>query len=315
MKILVTGAFGQIGSELVPALRARHGRDNVLASGRRLPAGAESPAAVLDVTNPQSLEATVTKQRTQIIYHLAAVLSAVGEQNPQRAWRVNMDGLYNVLEVARRHNVARVFWPSSIAVYGPDAPRDEAPQTTALRPTTMYGVSKVAGELLCDYYANKFGLDVRGVRYPGIISSAAPPGGGTTDYAVEIFHAAVRSGNYVAFVRENCMLPMMYMPDCIEAALQLMDADRARLRYQTGYNVAAMSFTLGDLAAEIKKHLPDFVCAYEPDARQAIADSWPRTIHDGPARRDWGWRPTFDMPRMTADMLKAIQALPDRGEK
>jgi len=316
MKVLVTGAFGQIGSELLPALRDLHGRDNVLATGRRLRAGAanDGPVAKLDVTLGEQLEATVIRQGTDVIYHLAAVLSATAEQDPERAWRVNMEGLRNVLEVSRRRNVSQVFWPSSIAVFGPSSPRDDVPQETVMRPTTIYGVSKVAGELLADYYAGRFGLDVRGVRYPGIISSGAPPGGGTTDYAVEIFHAALRSGQYTAFVREDCVLPMMYMPDCINAALTLMAADRARLRYQTGYNVSAMSFALGELAAEISKHIPGFRCAYQPDERQAIADSWPQSVNDSAARADWDWQPHYDLQAMTADMLSTLAARLAQGD-
>lgn len=308
MRVLVTGAFGQIGSELVPALRALHGRENVLATGRRVPVGAEEsgPVARLDVLIRSELEETVLNQGTEIIYHLAAVLSAAAEQDPERAWQVNMQGLHNVLEVCRYHDVTQLFWPSSIAVFGPSAPRDDVPQETVLRPTTIYGVSKVAGELLADYYSHHFGLDVRGVRYPGIISSGAPPGGGTTDYAVEIFYAALRDGRYTSFVREDCVLPMLYMPDCIDAALKLMAADRTRLRHQTGYNLAGMSFSLGELVAEIRKHIPAFRCAYEPDERQAIADSWPRTVNDSLAREDWGWQPRHDLQTMTADMLAVL---------
>jgi nucleoside-diphosphate-sugar epimerase len=308
LRVLVTGAFGQIGSELVPTLRDLHGRENVLATGRRVPVGAEEsgPVATLDVLIRSELEETVLNQGTEIIYHLAAVLSAAAEQDPERAWQVNMQGLHNVLEVCRCHDVTQLFWPSSIAVFGPSAPRDDVPQETVLRPTTIYGVSKVAGELLADYYSHQFGLDVRGVRYPGIISSGAPPGGGTTDYAVEIFYAALRDGQYTSFVREDCVLPMLYMPDCIDAALKLMAADRTRLRHQTGYNLAGMSFSLGELVAEIRKHIPAFRCAYEPDERQAIADSWPRTVNDSLAREDWGWQPRHNLQTMTADMLAVL---------
>ncbi len=315
MKVLVTGAFGQIGSELVPALRERYGGDNVLASGRRVPQGAEAagPAAMIDVTSESALDDTVSQQGTDIIYHLAAVLSAVGEADPGRTWRVNMQGLRNVLEVAKRRRLARVFWPSSIAAFGPTTPQDRVPQLTIMRPTTIYGVSKVSGELLADYYASHFGVDVRGVRYPGIVSSGAPPGGGTTDYAVEIFHAALDCGHYTAFVREDCVLPMMYMPDCISAAICLMEADQTRLRFRTGYNLAGMSFALGDLVTEIKKQIPEFRCDYRPDARQAIADSWPRSLDDSAAREDWDWQPSYDLPAMTADMLTTLAARKDLG--
>jgi len=308
LRILVTGAFGQIGSELVPALRDLHGRDNVLATGRRVPVGAErsGPVAKVDVMTRSALEETVLNQGTEVVYHLAAVLSASAEQDPERAWQVNMQGLQNVLEVSRCQKVTQLFWPSSIAVFGPSAPRDDVPQETVLQPTTIYGVTKVAGELLADYYSHHFGLDVRGVRYPGIISSGASPGGGTTDYAVEIFYAALRDGHYTSFVREDCVLPMLFMPDCIGAALKLMAADRTRLRHQTGYNVAGMSFSLGELVAEIRKHIPDFRCEYEPDERQVIADSWPRSVNDTEARGDWGWQPQYDLQMMTADMLSVL---------
>ena len=316
MKILVTGAFGQIGTELVQSLRDRHGRDCVLATGHRVHGGpaADGPVAVLDVTRGADVDAMVTGEGIEVIYHLAAVLSATGEEDPERAWRVNMTGLNNVLSVAHRRNVARIFWPSSIAVFGPGTPRDAVPQDTVMRPTTIYGVSKVAGELLADYFALKLGLDVRGVRYPGIISSAAPPGGGTTDYAVEIFQAAVDDGQYEAFVRADCTLPMMYMPDCITAATQLMDADLERLRHRSGYNVSAMSFALSDLVACIADQVPGFSCTYAPDFRQAIADSWPRSLDDSAARTDWGWRAAYDMPAMVRDMLVKARARASEGE-
>jgi nucleoside-diphosphate-sugar epimerase len=306
VKVLVTGAFGQIGTELVQALCERHGGDNVLATGRHVRGSPPCHTAVLDILDSEAIDDAITNQNTDVVYHLAAVLSAKAEEDPQDAWHVNVDGWHNVLEAARRHRLTRVFWPSSIAVFGPGSPLDETPQDTVMRPTTIYGVGKVAGELLGDYYARHYGIDIRGVRYPGIISSGAPPGGGTTDYAVEIFHAALKEGRYTAFVREDCALPMLYMPDCIDAALGLMEAGASRLRYRTGYNLAGMSFALGDLVAEIRKHLPDFACSYEPDERQSIADTWPRSIDDSAARDDWGWRPRFDLARMTEDMLHAI---------
>jgi nucleoside-diphosphate-sugar epimerase len=237
---------------------------------------------------------------------MAAVLSAIGEERPHLAWNVNMNGLYNVLEVARERGLNRVFCPSSIAVFGPDTPRDQTPQETILRQTTMYGVSKVAGELLCDYYVRRFGLDVRGVRYPGIISSETLPGGGTTDYAVAIFYEAVARKRYTCFVRADTILPMMYMPDCIKGTIDLMEADFARLKHHADFNMASMSFSAGQLAAEIKKHIPEFVCEYEPDSRQAIADSWPRSIDDSAARREWDWQPAYDLAAMTVDMLEKL---------
>ncbi len=310
-RILVTGACGQIGSELTLALRERYGHENVVASDIRTP-----PCAILqdsgsfeflDVTRREALEAIVRKYRIDTIYHLAAILSATGEKNPHLAWGVNINGLYNVLEVAREHDIARVFVPSSIAVFGPETPRDPAPQETVLRPTTMYGLTKVTGELLGAYYVRRFGLDVRGVRYPGIISAETPPGGGTTDYAVEIFYEAIQHKRYTCFVREDTVLPMMYMPDCIRAAIMLMEADFSRLRHHTDFNVAGLSFSAGELAAEIKKHIPDFVCEYAPDFRQQIADSWPRTVDDRAAREEWGWAPQYDLPTMVADMLEQLR--------
>lgn len=309
-RVLITGAFGQIGTELAAALGARYGSDNVLATGRSLPDGGSPeglPFEPLDVTDADAVLQTVKRHRIDVIYHLAAVLSARGEKDPGMTWRVNMDGLRNVLEAARRATVAQVFWPSSIAAFGPDTPRDAVPQGTIMRPTTIYGVTKVAGELLCDYYFQKYGLDVRGVRYPGVISSAAPPGGGTTDYAVEMFHAALERGRYTCFVREDCVLPLVYMPDCTRAALGLMDADTSRLTHRNGFNISAMTFSAGELAAEIRKHVPGFVCDYAPDERQAIADTWPRTLDDSAARAEWDWQPEYDLPRMAADMLARLR--------
>lgn len=316
-KILVTGAVGQIGSELTPALRERHGAKNVVAAGHRTqPTEAlreSGPYETVDVTNRASLERVVDHYAIDTIYHLAAILSAAGEQNPGLAWSVNIDGLHNVLEIARERRLKQVFVPSSIAAFGPDTPRDRTPQETILRPTTIYGVTKVAGELLGDYYARRYGLDVRGLRYPGIISSETPPGGGTTDYAVQIYYAAIETGRYTCFVREDTVLPMMYMPDCNKATIDLMEADPRRLRHHCDFNLAAMSFSAGELAAEIKKHIPQFVCEYRPDSRQAIADSWPRSIDDREAREEWGWKPTFDLESMTADMLEHLGARHKRG--
>ena len=312
MSVLVTGAFGQIGSELVPALRARHGHENVLATGRHLPTdpagrGPNEPVATLDVTDAGAVKEIIETHEVDVIYHLAAILSARGEREPNLTWAVNMEGLRNVLEAARTADACRVFWPSSIAAFGPDTPRDRTPQDTVMRPTTVYGITKVAGELLCDYYYRRFGLDVRGVRYPGVISSEHPPGGGTTDYAVEIFHAALKDGRYTAFVRADCVLPMIYMPDCISAAIDLMDADLSRLVHRNGFNIAAMSFSVEELAAEIRKHVPGFVCDYAPDERQLTADSWPRSIDDSVARIEWGWHPEYDLARTTSDMLARLR--------
>lgn len=308
-RILVTGAVGQIGSELTLELRRRYGYDRVVAGVHRTPPTGDlretGPYETVDVTRPESLVQTIDRYGVHTVYHMAAVLSAVGEERPQTAWNVNMNGLYHLLEVARERGL-RVFCPSSIAVFGPETPRDNTPQETVLRPTTMYGVTKVAGELLGAYYARRYGLDVRGVRYPGIISAETLPGGGTTDYAVAIFYEAVARGRYTCFVRADTVLPMMYMPDCIAATIALMEADEGALRHRTDYNLAAMSFSAGELAAEIRLHLPGFVCTFEPDHRQAIADSWPRSIDDSAARAEWAWEPRYDLARMTEDMLRRL---------
>ena len=316
-RVLVTGAVGQIGSELTSALRQRYGAERVVAAGHRTQPPAalceEGPFEFIDVTHRDTLEAVVDRYKIDTIYHLAAVLSAVGEAKPQLAWDVNINGLYNVLEVARDRELFRVFCPSSIAVFGPETPRQQTPQETILRPTTMYGVSKVSGELLCDYYVRRFGVDVRGVRYPGIVSSETLPGGGTTDYAVAIFYEAVAKGRYTCFVREDTVLPMMYMPDCILATLQLMEADLSPLKHHADFNLAAMSFSAGELAEEIRKHIPGFVCDYQPDFGQAIADSWPMSIDDRAAREEWGWQPQYDLAAMTADMLAKLRLRHQEG--
>jgi len=309
-KILVTGAVGQIGSELTMALRELHGNENVVAAGHRTAPGPtlrdSGPFEFIDVSQRESIEAVVEKYRIGIIYHLAAILSAVGEQKPQLCWDVNVNGLYNVLEIARERELTRIFCPSSIAVFGSQTPRYNTPQETILSPTTMYGVTKVSGELLCNYYFDRFGVDVRGVRYPGLISSETLPGGGTTDYAVAIYYQAVAKRRYTCFVQERTVLPMMYMPDAIQATIQLMDTDLSQLEHHADFNLAAMSFSAGELAAEIKKHIPEFVVEYQPDFRQAIADSWPRTIDDRDAREEWGWRPEYNLAAMTVDMLEKL---------
>ena len=310
-RILVTGAVGQIGSELTVELRQRYGTGNVVAAGHRTRPSTvlcEGPFEYIDVARRESIEEVVRRYKIDTIYHMAAILSAVGEAKPHLAWDVNMNGLYNVLEVAREHNLTRVFCPSSIAAFGPETPQDNTPQETVLRPRTMYGVTKVAGELLCNYYVRRFGLDVRGVRYPGIISSETLPGGGTTDYAVAIYYEAVAHKRYTCFVREDTVLPMMYMPDCIKGTIDLMEADSSRLVHHADFNLAAMSFPAGELAAEIKVHIPELEVTYEPDFRQSIADSWPRSIDDSAAREEWNWQPAYDLRTMTSDMLARLQA-------
>lgn len=311
-KILVIGATGQIGTDLTRELHNRYGQDNVIAASRHRPDNDEQHRwgsfEVLDVTDRNSICRVINQYEIDTVFHLAAVLSVVGEEEPQRAWHVNMSGLHNVLEAARSCGVKQMFWPSSIAAFGPNTPRVRTPQDTIMQPTTMYGVTKVAGERLCDYYADRYAFDVRGVRYPGVISSDALPGGGTTDYAVAIFYEAIKRGHYTCFVREDTVLPMIYMPDCIQAALGLMDAERSRLKHRNGYNISAMSFSAGQLAAEIKKHLPRFECQFEPDQRQTIADSWPQDLDDSAARQEWGWQPKYGLAEMTVDMLKKLTA-------
>jgi len=309
-RILVTGATGQIGSELTVELRKRYGGDNVVAVGHKRKPSEElfssGPFEYLDVTQKGDIQRVVEKYDIDTIYHLAAVLSALGEQNPQLAWNVNMNGLYNVLEVARERSMGRVFWPSSIAVFGPGATRVNTPQETVLIPKTMYGVTKVAGELLCSYYFIQYGLDVRSVRYPGVVSSETLPSGGTTDYAVEIFYEAIKRKRYACFVRKDTVLPMMYMPDCIKAAIDLMEADPSRIRCRTSYNVTGISFSAGELAAEIRKYIPEFECEYKPDFRQKIADSWPMSLDDSVARKEWDWKPTYDLAAMTKGMIEKL---------
>jgi nucleoside-diphosphate-sugar epimerase len=309
--ILVTGAVGQIGSELTMELRKKYGGNNVIAAGHRKAPSEEllqsGPFEYIDVIDRDRIEKVVRKYDIDTIYHLAAVLSAVGEETPQLTWNVNINSLRNILETAREHGMARIFWPSSIAVFGLETPRVNTPQDTVLAPRTMYGVTKVAGELLCNYYYTRFGLDVRSVRYPGIISNYAPPGGGTTDYAVEMFYDAIKRKHYTCYVREDTALPMMYMPDCIKAAIGIMEANPSRIRCHRGYNVAGVSFSAGELAAEVQRHIPEFKCEYSPDFRQEIADSWPMSIDDSLARKEWGWKPTFDLAAMTSDMIEKLK--------
>jgi threonine 3-dehydrogenase len=307
-KILVTGASGQIGSELVPRLREVYGRDNVVASDLRAPLVDDGPFVRLDVTDAKMLEEVVVENGVDSIVHLASLLSASGEQRPNLAWQVNIGGLYNVLEVARVHKLRRVFNPSSIAVFGPETPRVDTPQETVLRPKTMYGITKVTGELLGDYYFRKWGVDVRGIRFPGIISNVAPPGGGTTDYAVEIFYDALKHKRYTCFLKPDSTLPMMYMPDCLKSVVELLEADLSHLRHHTDFNLGALSFSPAEIAAEISRHVPGFIVDYKPDYRQAIADSWPKSIDDSVAREEWGWRPDFDLSSMVNDMISKLSA-------
>ncbi len=308
--ILVTGAVGQIGSELTLALREKYGNDNVVATGRKTepsPVLRDSgPFYFINVCSRESVEEIVKKHDIDTIVHMAAILSGDGEKNPALAWDVNMNGMMNILDIARDHKMAQVLIPSSIAVFGPGTPLENTPNDTVLKPTTMYGVSKVCGELLCDYYVNKYGLDIRGLRYPGIISAETLPGGGTTDYAVAIYYEAIKNKKYNCFVKADTRLPMMYMPDCIKATMDLMEAPFDNLKHHSDFNVGSMSFDVTTLANEIKKHIPEFEVSYDPDFRQAIADSWPSSVDDSAAREEWGWAPSWDIEGMTKDMLEKL---------
>jgi len=309
-KILVIGASGQIGVELTLALRKIYGNANVIASDLReqnpLLEGT-GPYVSLDVMNKEMLHVQVIRQNITQIYLLAAILSATGEKNPGLAWNLNMQGLLNVLDIAREEKLHKVYWPSSIAVFGPTSPRKDCPQQTIIEPTTVYGISKYAGEFWCNYFHQRFGVDVRSIRYPGLISYKSAPGGGTTDYAVEIFHEALEEGKYECFLKEDTYLPMMYMPDAIRATIELMEAPASKIKIRTSYNVSGMSFSPREIASEINKHVNGFTTTYKPDYRQAIADSWPQSIDDSVARADWGWKEEFDLPAMTADMFKNLR--------
>jgi nucleoside-diphosphate-sugar epimerase len=312
-KILVTGATGQIGSELTLFLRNLYGADNVIAASNHRPPDESGPFYLLDVRNGDHIEHIVAEQGCDTIFHLAALLSAVAETRPQEAWDVNMNGLINVLEAARKYHCA-VFFPSSIGAFGPGTPAVDTPQDTLQRPTTIYGITKVSGELLCDYYYRRFGVDTRGLRYPGLISSEAMPGGGSTDYAVEIFYAALTTRHYDCFLSADTQLDMMYMPDAIDAALKLMNTDADKLRHRNAFNVTAMSFTPAELASEIRKLIPGFTIGFQVDpVRQAIASSWPRHMNDSAARTEWDWRPRYDLAAMVRDMLEKIAVKLQKG--
>lgn len=309
-RILVIGASGQIGVELTLALRKMYGNNNVVASDLReendLLKGT-GPYVSLDVMNKEMLHVQVIRQNITQIYLLAAILSATGEKNPNLAWSLNMQSLLNVLDIAREEKLYKVFWPSSIAVFGPTSPKANCPQQTIIEPVTVYGISKYAGEFWCNYYNHRFGLDVRSIRYPGLISYKSAPGGGTTDYAVEIFHDALEEKKYECFLKEDTYLPMMYMPDAIKATIELMEAPAASISVRHSYNISGMSFSPKEIAAEIKKHIPGFEISYKPDYRQQIADSWPQSIDDSVARNDWGWQEDYNLERMAADMFENLQ--------
>ena len=308
-KILVIGSAGQVGSELVPALREIYGSENVVATGRKTPLPSNitenGPVIYLDALNKESLAKTIYERDIDTIFHMASILSATGEKMPQSAWNININGLINVLEIGRSYSIDRIIWPSSIAAFGPTTPRENTPNETILQPSTMYGISKVSGELLIEYYFKKYELDTRSMRLPGIISSETLPGGGTTDYAVEIFYEAIKNKNYTCFLKEDTRLPMMYMPDCSKCMIDLLEADASKLKRHV-YNITAMSFSAGELATEIKKYIPEFTVEYKPDFRQAIADSWPMSIDDSLARAEWGWNPVYDLSKMTKNMIEIL---------
>ncbi|WP_431126434.1 NAD-dependent epimerase/dehydratase family protein [Flagellimonas flava] len=307
--ILILGACGQIGTELTMELRTKYGKDTVIASDIR--EGSESlmdsgPFELLDATNYEAIEDVVMHYEIDEVYLMAAMLSATAEKFPMRAWNLNMNSLFNVLNLAKDRKISKIFWPSSIAVFGPNTPKENTPQSTVMEPSTVYGISKQSGERWCEYYFNKFGIDVRSVRYPGLISWKTMPGGGTTDYAVEIYHKALEMGQYNCFLQEDTKLPMMYMDDAISATLNLMEADTEKISVRSSYNLGSMSFTPNEIAQSIKEHIPEFQMDYQPDFRQAIADSWPSSIDDSFAKRDWGWQPKFDLDSTTAEMLRNL---------
>lgn len=307
--ILVIGSSGQIGTELVVRLREIYGSNNIIASD--LNQGSKEimeggPFEILDVLDSKKLSEIVNKYNVTQVYLLAALLSATAEKNPAFAWELNMSGMFNVLNMAKENKISKVYWPSSIAVFGPSTPKQNTPQHTITEPNTVYGISKLAGERWCEYYFNKYQVDVRSLRYPGLIGYKSAPGGGTTDYAVHIFHEAIKNGNYTCFLSENTTLPMMYMPDAIKATIDLMEADAEKIKIRSGYNVSAISFSPKDMAKEIVKHIPGFAISYEPDFRQKIADSWPASINDSKAKDHWGWKPDYDLPGMVSDMIKNL---------
>ena len=306
-KILIIGACGQIGTELVLALRQKHGNQSVIASDVRENCPeliANGPYIQLDILNRDEVRNYIIENKIDQVYLLAALLSATAEKNPDFAWRLNMEGLFTILDLAKEGYLKRIFWPSSIAVFGPTTPQDKTPQQTIMEPSTVYGISKLAGENWCSYYHSKFGVDVRSIRYPGLISYKSPPGGGTTDYAVDIFYKAKSGQKFNCFLEKNTALPMMFMDDAIRATLELMDADSEQLTIRNSYNIAGCSFTPEEITLEIQKQIPEFQISYNPDFRQAIADSWPNSIDDSVAKKDWGWSSQYDLPKLVSIMLK-----------
>jgi nucleoside-diphosphate-sugar epimerase len=307
-KILIIGAGGQIGVELTENLNLLYGSSNVVVADLKpSPAFHNNPFEQLDVMDAKSIFDVVRKHGISQVYLLAALLSATGEQNPMFAWKLNMEGLFNVLDLAKEKHISKVYWPSSIAVFGPTTPSEYTPQYTVMEPSTVYGISKQAGERWCEYYFKKYAVDVRGLRYPGLIGWKSAPGGGTTDYAVHIFHQALKTGAYECFLSENTELPMMHMEDAIRATIELMHAPAEQVKIRGSYNVSGLSFTPKRLAEEIRKHIPDFTVTYKPDFRQAIADSWPKSINDDEARAHWGWREHYDLEKLVSNMLTHLK--------
>ncbi len=305
-RILLTGANGQIGTALTKALREIHGKENVIATDITEPKGDNSPFDFIDILNTTRLREYVGDYKVTQVYHLAAILSANGEVNPKKTWDVNLNGLTSILDCAVEFQLDKIFFPSTIAVYGRSTPRASTPQHTSLEPETAYGMSKLSGELWCNYYHKRYGIDVRSLRYPGIIGYQSIPSGGTTDYAVEMFHAAIAGESYSCFLEENTYLPMMYMPDAIDATIKMMESEREKISIRTSYNLAAMSFSPSELAREIKKHYPSLEVEYQPDFRQEIASSWSESINDEQAKKDWGWSHQYDLGNMTVDMIKNL---------
>lgn len=304
-RILIVGAGGQIGSELLDALRSRHGNDHVIAADIRA-SDLPEPFEILDILDANRLRTIVHQYEIKEVYLLAALLSATAEKNPDFAWKLNMEGLFNVLNLAKEGIIQKIFWPSSIAVFGPGTPSNSTPQDTVMDPTTVYGISKLAGERWCEYYAKQFGVDVRSMRYPGIISWKSKPGGGTTDYAVDIFYEALKNNQYTCFLEANRTLPMMHMDDAVKATIQLMEAPTEQIQIRSSYNLAAVSFSPKEIAHEITMHLPDFTIEYQPDFRDSIAQSWPQSIDDSVARSNWGWSHQYDLKRITKNMLENL---------
>jgi nucleoside-diphosphate-sugar epimerase len=308
-KVLIIGAGGQIGLELTAELSKIYGHQNVVPSDLKAPAvKTENPFEVLDALDGKALFEIVKKYGITHIYHLAAMLSATGEKNPMFAWKLNMESLFHVLDLGKEKHIKQIYWPSSIAVFGPTTPRENTPQYTVMEPSTIYGISKQAGERWCEWYFEKHGVDTRSIRYPGLIGWKSAPGGGTTDYAVHIFHEALKTGSYESFLSENTALPMMHMEDAIRATIEIMHAPAEKIKIRGAYNLSGISFSPKDIAAEIKKHIPDFTITYNPDFRQAIADSWPKSISDTEARKDWGWKEHYDLPKLVENMLVNLKS-------